>query len=391
MILTASLVANLGLLIVFKYGDFIITNLNTIRSIWSHSDTTLPALNLLLPVGISFYTFQTISYTIDVYKRRINPETNLLRFALYVCFFPQLVAGPIERFSSLSPQLKGPFKLTEKNLSHGFRLILYGLFTKMVIADNIAPIVDDAYLNLTELNSLNLIFVAFLYAFQIYCDFLGYSTIAIGTARLFDIKLSANFQGPYFSQSLSDFWRKWHMTLSNWFRDYVYYPLGGNKNGKTKNIIALALVFIISGIWHGANWTFVIWGALNGVFIILEKVLDFDKKSKNLCLAFCRALIIFSLVTLLWIFFRSPDLSTALTYFSAIFENWQLPFRNPNLEIIILLTFFIGVDFTLRKSDFAAALDRLSWPYRWLTYFFLIFLLLGRAGTDLNPFIYFQF
>ncbi len=391
LILGFSIILNIGLLVYFKYINFVIENLNVLMYAEDQADEALQVLDVILPVGISFYMFQTLSYTIDVYYKKITAERNLGVFALYVCFFPQLVAGPIERFSSLAPQLKAEAILSKENLSQGFRLILYGFFVKMVIADNIGTLVDSSYGNIEETHSLNLIITAVLYSFQIYCDFHGYSTIAIGTAKLFNVNLIQNFKAPYLSSSLTSFWRSWHISLTTWFRDYIYYPLGGNKEGKLKWVLALVIVFIVSGIWHGANWTFIIWGLMHGTIVLLEKVLGLAKKSSILPLNIIKALVTFTIVTLLWVLFRSPDLDTSLLFYDNLFSNWNLQFEAPPTELLFLLEIFIFIEVVARKSDFATRLNEMHVAQRWGIYFVLAFLILSRSGTDLQPFIYFQF
>ena len=334
LILWSSLVINLGMLIYFKYANFFIDTFNRVNYKAGSPFESIQLLDIILPVGISFYTFQTISYTIDVYNQKIKPEKNIAYFALYVSFFAQLVAGPIERFSDLIQQFKQKAYLTRENLSHGFRLILYGFFMKMVVADNIGIIVDNTYQNISTTSSFNLIIAACLYSFQILCDFHGYSTIAIGVAKLFDINLSGNFKAPYFSPSLTIFWRKWHITLTSWFRDYIYYPLGGNKGSKLKWMIAIMIVFIISGFWHGAQWTFIVWGALHGGLTLLEKIIGADKKSTSKLVNTIRSLFIFGLVSILWIFFRSPNFSIAKDFIRGIFNQWELAFTEINYDNI---------------------------------------------------------
>lgn len=391
LILAISIIVNLGLLFFFKYTDFLLENVNAAVEIATNKEAPFTLLELIIPAGISFYTFQTISYTIDVYNRKVAAEKNLSQFALYVCFFPQLVAGPIERYSVLAPQFKSAFKLTKTNLSNGFRLMLYGLFMKMVVADNIGIVVDETYNNIGDTNSLNLMLSAVLYSFQIYCDFHGYSTIAIGVARLFDVQLSANFKAPYLAHSLTTFWRKWHITLTTWFRDYIYYPLGGNRVSKAKWFVAVTLVFIVSGIWHGAQWTFIIWGALHGIITLLEKLLSLDRKSSNHVINLLKGMLTFVMVTLLWVFFRSPDLESAAAFFEGILVNTNNTFVLPDVETWVLVGLFFVLDAVTRKSDFAQWINNKSLVLRWSVYFVLAFLILSRSGTDVQPFIYFQF
>lgn len=396
LILGFSMIMNLGMLVYFKYANFFIDTLNKVLQ--NQGQPPFDILNIILPIGISFYTFQTMSYTIDVYHRKVEPEKSILAFALYVCFFPQLVAGPIERYATLMPQLKARVSLTKNDLAVGFRLILYGFFMKMVIADNLGVQVDHAYAHISEMHSLQLIGAAILYSFQIYCDFHGYSTIAIGAALLFGVRLSDNFKSPYFSVSLTQFWRRWHITLTNWFRDYIYYPMGGNRASKVKWVTAVLVVFIVSGFWHGASWTFIVWGALHGVVTLVEKILrlDFNPTSKWGRLA--KGVITFSFVTLTWIFFRSPDFTIAREFFAGMVNQWNFPLSPLEslshvslAETFVYLLLFLVLDYFTRRQNFGTLMESKSRVLRWSLYFVLAFLILGRSGTDIQPFIYFQF
>lgn len=395
-ILAISMLMNLGMLAYFKYANFFIDTLNTV--VQNQGQPPFEILHIILPIGISFYTFQTMSYTIDVYHRKVESEKSILAFALYVCFFPQLVAGPIERYAALMPQLKARVSLSKNDLAVGLRLILYGLFMKMVIADNLGVLVDHAYAHISEMHSVQLIGAAVLYSFQIYCDFHGYSTIAIGAALLFGVRLSDNFKSPYFSVSLTQFWRRWHITLTNWFRDYIYYPMGGNRASKMKWITAVLVVFIVSGFWHGASWTFIVWGALHGVVTLAEKIsrLDFNPASKWGRLM--KGFITFSFVTGTWIFFRSPNFTIAHDFFTGMTNQWSLPIYSLDslshtslTETFIYLLLFLILDYFTRFQNFGTWMESKSRAFRWSLYFVLAFLILGRSGTDIQPFIYFQF
>ncbi|MFK7757181.1 MAG: MBOAT family protein [Flavobacteriales bacterium] len=391
MILAVSLAFNLGLLAYFKYANFLLANVGRAAAHIDAITIDVHPLDIILPVGISFYTFQTMSYTIDVYNKKITPEQNLGAFALYVSFFPQLVAGPIERFSTLRHQLKSFLGLKSEQISTAVRFILYGFFMKMVIADNIGVLVDKVYSGINELHSFSLILGAMLYSVQIYCDFHGYSTIAIGVACLFGITLSKNFNAPYFSHSLTEFWRNWHITLSTWFRDYIYYPLGGNKGSRLKWGLAILVVFIVSGIWHGAKWTFIIWGGMHGVLILIEKLFKLDVAHKNNVVKGVQVVFTFCLVSALFICFRSPSLKVALQYFHGLRHNWSGEFISVPLELIILLVGFFIIDYWTRSSDIAVRLKTLTLSVRWVFYLGFLFLILARSGADVQPFIYFQF
>ncbi|MFD1079537.1 MBOAT family O-acyltransferase, partial [Longispora fulva] len=280
ILLLSSLVVNLGILGFFKYFNFFIHNFQQAFSLLGQ-DFPYYTLNIILPVGISFYTFQTLSYTIDIYRNRLKPSKNFTNFAVYVSFFPQLVAGPIERAVNLLPQFKKSRSIGEKDISEGLRQILWGLFKKMVIADNCAEYVNLAFANPEAHSGSTLILGLILFAFQIYGDFSGYSDIAIGTARLFGFKLMQNFAFPYFSRDIAEFWRRWHISLTTWFRDYVYIPLGGSRGTKVNQIRNIFLIFLLSGFWHGANWTFLIWGGLNAIFFIPLLIKKRNRKHLN--------------------------------------------------------------------------------------------------------------
>lgn len=395
--LILSLLTNLGLLFTFKYYGFFSGNINVLFDSLSIPIET-GILDVMLPVGISFYTFQTLSYSIDVYQGRQKAERHFGYFALYVSFFPQLVAGPIERFSRLTPQLKKKHTFTFSNMQHGLRLILFGLFVKMVIADNISIFVDQFYQNPSNYSSLDAMKAIFLYSFQIYGDFFGYSIIAIGSARLMGITLIDNFKTPYLSTSIAEFWQRWHISLSTWFRDYLYFPLGGNKVRTPRWITNVLIVFVLSGIWHGANWTFIIWGALYGVIYMIEK--GFEKLSKGLKrehIAYrpthlLLAIKTFVLVSLIWVFFRSQNFTEAMTVFESLFTHIDTPsvIEIP-WHISALLAVFILSDFLLYNNSFDTWISRFPLLVRWGVYSFLAFCIIVFSGVENAPFIYFQF
>ncbi|MFK8046711.1 MAG: MBOAT family protein [Crocinitomicaceae bacterium] len=353
---------------------------------------------LLLPVGISFYTFQTLSYAVDVYNDRIKAEQHLGHFALYVSFFPQLVAGPIERFSQLTPQFKTQKVLNYENFANGFRLILYGLFIKMVIADNISGLVDQVYLEPELFHSLDVFLAMVFYSFQIYSDFYGYSLIAIGTALLLGIRLMDNFKTPYLAKNIAEFWQRWHISLSMWFRDYVYYPLGGKRTTKTLWIRNIIAVFVLSGIWHGANWTFLIWGALYAIIYLLEKAFSnaFSSKSDVTSYSLIHILLAvktFILVTFVWVFFRSPTFNDAISIFDSLFSNWAIHEKAllVPLTTIIFVGLFIISDVVFYNSRFDKWMINKPFMTRWSVYGVLIFSIIVFAGVEDHPFIYFQF
>lgn len=395
--LMVSLCSNLGLLFFFKYFNFASENLNLIfDKIEIHH--SIPLMNFLLPVGISFYTFQTLSYSIDVFFGRQKAERHLGYFALYVSFFPQLVAGPIERFSRLSPQLKANHKFSYENLVNGLRLILYGLFIKMVIADNLAVFVDKIYAAPQNYSSLNILKGILFYSFQIYSDFYGYSIIAIGSAQILGVRIMDNFKTPYLAKNISEFWQRWHISLSTWFRDYLYFPLGGNRVTKFRWVINILIVFVVSGIWHGANWTFLLWGALFGLIYLLENGFNALLKERKTYHPYSIGHILlavktFILVAFIWVFFRSQSLSEAINIFELLYKNSGLKGSSlviPNYIWLWLLVFVVS-DVVLYNKRFDTWLSSMHVVGRWMIYSVLVFGIIVFAGVENFAFIYFQF
>lgn len=401
-----SLLVNLGLLAYFKYADFIIGNINSLSK---ELNLTLEVdyLNILLPVGISFYTFQTLSYTIDIYNRKIEPETHLGRFAVFVSFFPQLVAGPIERASHLIPQFRVKKGFNYPVAVSGLRRILWGLFKKIVVADRLSIIVDQIYATSGDQNGFALLLATYFFAFQIYCDFSGYSDIAIGSARLLNISLMENFRTPYFSRSISEFWSRWHISLSTWFRDYLYIPLGGNRSNRWRVFFNIYIVFLVSGLWHGANWTFIIWGGIHGIYLIIEKVLKLGVEQKvSQGGDIFRILISFHLVLLGWVFFRAENLHHAFLVLEKIcrISEWNVGLHQlyigDNAKVISIADTYLGimaicillvVDVVLHKKKFKNWFLSRNRFIRWTTYlvFALAIVIFGYHGE--TEFIYFQF
>ncbi len=395
--LILSLVSNLGLLFFFKYFNFAAENLNLLFDKIG-IDKGLPLMSFLLPVGISFYTFQTLSYSIDVFYGRQKAEKHLGYFALYVSFFPQLVAGPIERFSRLSPQLKEEHSFNYDNLANGLRLILYGLFIKMVIADNLAPIVDEIYAAPEQFASIDILKGLVFYSFQIYSDFYGYSLIAIGSAKIMGIDIMDNFRTPYLAKNIAEFWQRWHISLSTWFRDYLYFPMGGNRVQKFRWFLNILIVFVVSGIWHGANWTFLIWGALFGLIYIMEKgfsrLENTEKEYKAFSLGHIfLALKTFILVTLIWIFFRSQSFTDAINIFKLLYTHLHFEGKALNIPVIVWFWFalFVISDFVLYNKRFDTWVAKMPALGRWTVYSLLIFSIIAFSGVENFPFIYFQF
>jgi alginate O-acetyltransferase complex protein AlgI len=328
LLLLMSLVANIGILAVFKYYNFINTNFTELLHLFDVNNP-VPYLHIVLPIGLSFHTFQAMSYTIEVYKGKFKAERHFGIYALYVMFYPQLVAGPIERPQNILPQLHSKQNFDSARIIDGLRLMLWGFVKKIVIADRLTIYVDEVFRHPNDFHNLNLIIAVYLFSFQIYCDFSGYTDIAIGAARVMGIDLMQNFGRPYFAADIREFWSKWHMSLSTWFRDYLYIPLGGNRVSFRRNCFNIAIVFLLSGLWHGANWTFIIWGAIHGVYIILhilsDKYLLSKKSYQNGWKKWIHVLITFHLVAFAWIFFRAESLSKAMMVIKGIFS-----FNNPH-------------------------------------------------------------
>lgn len=390
-----SLCTNLGLLAVFKYYNFFRDELEQLLVQYDLA-STFPALSLLLPVGISFYTFQTLSYTLDVYYGKQQPEKHFGIFALYVSFFPQLVAGPIERFSHLGNQLKERHALSYTNIAKGCRLILIGLFVKMGIADNVSPYVEEIYADPTGHNSVSILIGLCFYSLQIYADFYGYSIIAVGAAKLLGIDLMDNFKAPYFSHSITEFWKRWHISLTGWFRQYLYYPLGGNRVKEYRWLFNILMVFIVSGFWHGANWTFIVWGLVHGLLYLLEhysrKIKGLDTAQWPAWLKALSTVKTFVLVTIAWVFFRSQNLNQVYDVFTSLTSNTDLVDSfHVKPQVWILVAAFIGLDYLLRNTRFDIWADEKPLVVRWSSYALLLFAVMALGGITHHPFIYFQF
>ncbi|MEY3053227.1 MAG: hypothetical protein RLY31_3012 [Bacteroidota bacterium] len=334
-LLGASVLFNLGLLGFFKYYNFFVESwVDLFRSV-GYEITSVWTLHIILPVGISFYTFQTMSYTIDVYRKQLEPTRDFISFASFVSFFPQLVAGPIERASQLLPQILSPRTFRYEQGVQGVRLILWGMFKKVVVADSLAPVVEEIFGNYQTYDGGVLWLGAVYFAFQIYCDFSGYSDIAIGTSKLFGFELMSNFRFPYFSRNIGEFWKRWHVSLSSWFRDYLYIPLGGSRDGRWKSLRNIFVIFLVSGFWHGANWTFTWWGMIHACLYLPTFLVKANRKYVRSVVAentwlpslqdSARIGITFLLVTVAWVFFRSPDLSASLAYVAGMFSDLGLP------------------------------------------------------------------
>jgi len=403
LLLFVSITLNLGLLVFFKYCNFFIDSFAEAFSFFGQSMD--PArLDIVLPVGISFYTFQTLSYTIDVYRRKLEPSRNIISFFAFVSFFPQLVAGPIERATNLLPQFKKEKSFNYVESVDGLRQILWGFFKKIVIADNCAQIANRIFDNYDSMPGSMLFVGAVMFAFQIYGDFSGYSDIAIGLSRMFGFNLKKNFAFPYFSRDIAEFWRRWHISLSTWFRDYLYIPLGGSKGGKLRQLRNTFIIFIVSGFWHGPNWTFVAWGALNALLFL--PLLLRDKNRKNLDMVaheklfpsvgdMLRILSTFIIVCFAWIFFRAETIADAGIIISKIFDPsfFTLPsFEFTEFFSLFFLIIFIMIEWVNRHKNFALELGESPYPrwFNWSAYLVTLLVIVVFAG-DLQEFIYFQF
>lgn len=412
LLLFTSIFVNLGFLGFFKYYNFFLENFLLSFRFFGYTING-QGLNIILPVGISFYTFQTLSYSIDVYKYKMKPTRDIVSFLAFVSFFPQLVAGPIERAVNLLPQFYKRRIFVYEEAVDGMRQILWGLFKKIVIADNCAVYANDVFKYYSEYSASKLFFGVFFFAFQIYGDFSGYSDIAIGTARLFGFSLTKNFAFPYFSRDIAEFWRRWHISLSTWFRDYVYIPLGGSRGKLSENIRNIFIIFILSGFWHGAHWKFIVWGALNAIYFM--PLLLMNKNRKNIDTAakekifpsvteMLQMVITFSAIFISWIFFRSESLYDAFLYirrmfhaslfsfpeFVSRFEYPVIGFKN----LLLIICFFSMVEWIQREKEhgleFKKKLLSLN-VLRWGIYVFLIFTIFYLSNLNNYAFVYFQF
>lgn len=387
ILLLASIIVNLGFLGFFKYYNFFLDNFISAFSFFG-AEIKSNSLNIILPVGISFYTFQTLSYSIDVYKRKLEPTKDFIAFSAFVSFFPQLVAGPIERATNLLPQFYNKRTFDYSKAVDGMRQILWGLFKKIVIADNCAEYANQIFNNSADMNGSTLVLGALFFTFQIYGDFSGYSDIAIGTARLFGFDLMRNFAFPYFSRDIAEFWRRWHISLSTWFRDYVYIPLGGSRGGTWMKIRNTFIIFIVSGFWHGANWTFIVWGALNAIYFLPLLLTNNNRNNLEIVAKgkvlptfkeFVSILLTFGLTVFTWIFFRSENIVQAFSYILGIFskslvEIPEFSGMGKALTTIILVVIFVLIEWWGRDSQYAIAKIGLGWkkPLRYAIYCLII-------------------
>jgi D-alanyl-lipoteichoic acid acyltransferase DltB (MBOAT superfamily) len=399
----ANIILNLGILALFKYYDFFA---ESFANLFLGGRTDGILLNLILPVGISFYTFQALSYTIDVYRRRIEPTRDIVQFFAYVSFFPQLVAGPIARATDLLPQFGRERKFEYGQAVDGLRQMLWGFFKKIVVADWCALYVDDVFGNISGHHGVELICAAILFSFQIYADFSGYSDIAIGTAKLFGIKLMRNFSTPYFSRDIAEFWRRWHISLTTWFRDYVYIPMGGSRCSRIRIVRNVFVTFLVSGLWHGANWTFIAWGAFHAILFLPLILTSNNRKYKEIVAAdralptlkeFCQILLTFAIVTLGWIIFRADSLHQAFEFFvgmTRFHSGWDLAFflssefRSRMVWVVLMLV----IEWIDRREEHALSMKGVRHrAVRYALYFLVMVVTLFYFDDGSTGFIYFQF
>ncbi|KAB1063979.1 MBOAT family O-acyltransferase [Salibacter halophilus] len=397
--LSVSLIVNLGLLMFFKYYNFFVESANDLMESLGYEGSN-NALNIILPVGISFYTFQTLSYSLDVYKGKIKPQKDLLAFLNYVSFFPQLIAGPIERASTFLPQFLKKREFNYDNAIIGSRLLLYGFFKKMVIADNIGLVVDGVYANIQNHSSAELLVAALLFFVQLYCDFSAYTDIARGAAKLLGFELMKNFKTPLFSKSIPEFWTRWHISLTTWFRDYFFIWLAGlNKKSTLWRILATIILFFVIGLWHGANYTFAIFGLLNGIFYIprilarKNRVLRNGLKTLNTNPVLSKFAIVFTylLLSITGILFRSPDIQTAGMYYSSMLSFDTMSLSEPVINMIYVSVGILAYEWIMKEKSHPFEISNFNPILRRSIYVVLIVLILVVGYFGKEPFYYFQF
>ncbi|MBO4250769.1 MAG: MBOAT family protein [Paludibacteraceae bacterium] len=394
-----NIAVNIGILAAFKYYDFFVTEFGQLFGI--RTDTIL--LHVILPVGISFYTFQALSYSIDVYRQKIAPTRDSIAFFAFIAFFPQLVAGPIERATNLLPQFLSNRKFSYDQAADGMRQILWGLFKKIVIADNCATYVDQVWASYSSQTGSTLLLAAILFTFQIYCDFSGYSDIAIGTAKLFGIRLMRNFNNPYFSRDIAEFWRRWHISLTTWFRDYIYIPLGGSRVSKGKIIRNIVIIFLVSGIWHGANWTFLLWGTYHALLFLPLILAGVNRRYTNQVAEgrfvptwreTRQILLTFMLVVIGWVIFRAPDMSSCLHFMQGLLDAslFSMPHAGAARQIptILCILIMMVTEWCQRNKQHGLEINNQPWYIRYPVYIAIAGLIF-YLGEESQTFIYFQF
>ena len=388
--LIASLIANIGVLGTFKYWNFINQNITDLLGL-SGAENPLPFLDILLPVGLSFHTFQAMSYTIEVYRGHQKAERHFGIYSLYVMFYPQLVAGPIERPQNLLHQFREEHSWDVERFRKGFSQMLWGFFKKVVIADRLSIFVNEVYGDWTHMSGANLWIAVVFFSFQIYCDFSGYSDIAIGSARIMGFDLMTNFNKPYFAKSVEEFWKRWHISLSTWFRDYLYIPLGGNRHGVLRRYINLTIIFLVSGIWHGAGWNFVLWGALHAAFVVIELVYR-SRFGKAMIPDFLKMILTFFVVSIAWIFFRTPTTEQSFGIIEMLFGGADFGvissqvMNNAEIALSVLLILVLLI---IEKLDLRLKFNT-TWSFAAMSsaVIFIIYLL---GVFNQEQFIYFQF
>ena len=398
-LLWGSVLFNLSVLGFFKYYNFFVDSWVELFSSLGYEIKSIWTLNFILPVGISFYTFQTMSYTIDIYRKKLEPTKDFISFASFVSFFPQLVAGPIERASNLLPQILKKREFQYDQVIQGLKLILWGMFKKVVIADSLAPIVDDIFSNYQDFGGGTLWLGAIYFSFQIYCDFSGYSDIAIGTSKLLGFELMSNFKFPYFSRNIGEFWRRWHISLSTWFRDYLYIPLGGSQEGKWKSIRNIFIIFLVSGFWHGANWSFIFWGLFHSILFLPTFMFNKNRNYTSSIIAantllpslkeFISVGTTFLLVTIGWVFFRSESIGDSFSYLTSMISNINIVTHlSPKINFYILV--LVLVDWTQRfdERNLFVTFPKLIFK---IFVIICVFLILINFKKESQQFIYFDF
>jgi len=393
-LLGVSLLTNLGGLIYFKYFNFFSLSLQAfLGQLGMQADPV--TLQIILPLGISFYTFQALSYTIDVYRRKLPAVRSYTEYLCFITFFPHMIAGPIQQATHLLVQFGKDRHFNEQESVDGLRQMLWGYFKKMVVADSLAIYANQFFNNPASGNGWQLLWASYCFALQIYGDFSGYTDIAIGCARLFGLHMTRNFAYPYFSSNVHEFWKRWHISLSNWFRDYVYIPLGGNRHGKFRQQLNALTVFVVSGLWHGANWTFLLWGLLHGIYYTAYSNIGGWiarlRVSRNKWFHFASVFVVFHLVLVGWILFRARDLNTALTIVGQIAAAPLQAFHKPPFSLFVLCALMLGVEWLHRHHRHG--LDIARWPRlaRWGAYYAIVLIILLASPLAYVPFIYFQF
>jgi D-alanyl-lipoteichoic acid acyltransferase DltB (MBOAT superfamily) len=398
-----SIIINLGILFIFKYFNFANETVHSLVNI-SGFEYHISNLDILLPIGVSFYSFQAVAYTFDVYNEKIKPERHLGHFALFISFFPKLISGPIERGADFLPQIKQKVRFDIDRINSGFQLFLWGIFKKVVIADRLQLYVDMVYSNPHDYSGKSLILATWFFTIQIYCDFSAYTDMAIGCGRMLGFDISKNFNFPYFARSINDFWKRWHITLTSWFRDYLYFPLGGNRVSYVHWLTNIMIVFLISGLWHGANWTFIVWGGLHGLFYLVEqktggltKKISDKLKINDSLLAIFQTFLTFNLVAFAWIFFRADTFDKAIYISTHLFSDFHSPLRYGSSEfttIITMLLLFMFVSFEClnyyNKQKKIIDFESLNHVFKsaWVVSILIITCLFGVSS---NNFIYFHF